>query len=274
MEALCDLLFELSNDDRLSIMFELHKEPLKMSNISKILDFTPQATSRNLTRLVEVGLVKRNEASDYILTPYGTSALKQLESFLFLSENKEYITTHWTDRLPSEFQARLGELRKCERIDDPLDMISNIERVFGETEEWFNYITPVRIASHNSLQFAIDLLETGAKIRGLETIEYEPTARSLAKTPLKDLEAMKTHWEKGNLEYRYLDEINLKIYMSEKEVSLLTFPKIDGEVDMFGFTSPDPKFHRWCSDLFDYYWDRAKTKPTSWLLKALETNEK
>ncbi len=55
---------------------------------------------------------------------------------------------------------------------------------------------------------------------------------------------------------------------------MLRSAKIDGEVDMFGFTSPDPKFHRWCSDLFDYYWDRAKTKPTSWLLKALETNEK
>jgi len=66
MEALCDLLFELSNDDRLSILFELQKEPSKISNLSKVLDFTPQATTRNVTRLVEIGLVRRNESSDYI----------------------------------------------------------------------------------------------------------------------------------------------------------------------------------------------------------------
>jgi predicted transcriptional regulator len=274
MEALCDLLFELSNDDRLSILFELEKGPLKLSNISKVLDFTPQATSRNLTRLVEIGLIRRNDASDYILTPYGASSLKQLESFIFLSENKEYMSAHWTDKLPSEFQARLGELRNCERIDDPLDLISNMERIFGETEVWFRYMTPVRFASHNSLKFAIDLLDAGATIRGLEPMGYEPSAKALALTPIKDLEDMKAHWVKGNLEYRYLDEINLKVYMSEKEVSLLAFPKIDGEVDMFGFTSPDPKFHRWCSDLFDYYWARSKTEPTSWLLKALEKNAK
>lgn len=269
MEDLCDLLFELSNDDRLSIMFELQKEPMKLSNVSKVLDLTPQATSRNLTRLVEMGLTRRNEISDYVLTPYGASSLKQLESFLFLTENKEYMSTHWTDKLPSEFQARLGDLRNCERIDDPLDMISNQERVFGDTEAWYKYMTPVRVASHNSLQFAIDQLEKGTKIRGLEQLEYEPSAKSLALTPKKDLRTMQDHWVKGNLEYRYLDEINLKIYMSEKEVALLSLPKIDGEVDMFGFTSSDPKFHRWCSDLFDFYWARSKTKPSSWLQKAL-----
>lgn len=274
MEALCNLLFELSNDDRLSILFELQKEPTKLSNLSKILDYTPQGTSRNLARLVEVGLIKRNEDSDYILTPYGASSLKQLESFLFLSEKKDYMSTHWTNRLPSEFQLRIGDLRHCELVDDPLDMLSNIERIFGETEEWFKYMTPVRIASHNSLHFAINLLDSGASIQGIEPIDYEPTPKSLAQTPRKDLKEMYDHWVKGSLEYRYLDEINLKLYMSEKEVSLLTLPKIDGEVDMFGFTSSDPSFHRWCMDLFDHYWSQSKTKPTSWLINALQAKEK
>ena len=89
-------------------------------------------------------------------------------------------------------------------------------------------------------------------------------------TPLVDLKAIIDNQVKGNLEYRYLDEINLKIYMSEKEVAILCFPKIDGEVDMMGFISSDPKFHGWCSDVFDYYWDRSITKTTSWLQEALE----
>ena len=80
---------------------------------------------------------------------------------------------------------------------------------------------------------------------------------------------MRARQVKGNLEYRYLDEINLKIYMSEKEVAILSLPKTDGEVDNMGFISSDARFHQWCSDLFDYYWGRGITKSTSWLQEAL-----
>ncbi|MBE0633682.1 ArsR family transcriptional regulator, partial [Candidatus Bathyarchaeota archaeon] len=183
METLCDLLFELSNDERLAILYLIQEGPKKLSNMSKTLDITPQAVSRNLTRLVEIGLIRRNEASDYELTPYGASSLTQLESFSFLSENKEYMSTHWTDRLPSEFQARLGDLKKCEIVDDSLDMLSNMERVFEEAEEWYKYITPFRIASHASLQFAIKQLDRGVNIHALEPLDYTLSEKSLARTP-------------------------------------------------------------------------------------------
>ena len=270
MEALCDLLFELSNEDRLSILYQLQSGPKKLSNMSKTLDLQPQAVSRNLTRLVEIGLIRRNEASDYELTPYGASSLTQLEPFSFLSENKEYMSTHWTDRLPLEFQARLGDLKNCEQVDETLDMLSNMERVFEEAEEWYKYITPSRIASHASLKFAIQQLDRGVTIQALEPLDYALTEKSIARIPKEDIRAMLDHQVKGNLEYRYLDEVNLKIYMSEKEVAILSLPKTDGEVDMMGFISSDPRFHQWCSDLFDHYWERSITKTISWLQEALE----
>ena len=40
MENVCSLFFELSNEDRLSIMLELEKEPLKLTHISKKFDLT------------------------------------------------------------------------------------------------------------------------------------------------------------------------------------------------------------------------------------------
>ena len=270
MEALCNLLFELSNDDRLSILFELQKGPSKISNLSKTLDFTPQATTRNVTRLVEIGLVRRNESSYYVLTPYGATSLDQLDSYIFISENKDYMSTHWTNQLPAEFRERLGELRNCERIEDPLDMVANLSRVFDEAEEWHLYMSPVRITSHDSIQHMVDQLEKGTKIRAIEETDYKPTARSLARTPKEQLRAIQDHWIKGNMDYRYLDEITIRMFLSEKEVSLLTFPKTDGEVDMLGFTSTDPKFHGWCKDLFEYYWARGKTKATFWTQPALD----
>lgn len=238
--------------------------------MSKTLDLQPQAVSRNLTRLVEIGLIRRNEASDYELTPYGATSLTQLEPFSFLSGNKEYMSTHWTDRLPLEFQGRLGELKNCEQVEETLDMLSNMERVFEEAEEWYKYITPSRIASHASLQFAIQQLDRGVTIQALEPLDYTLSEKSINRIPEEDIRAMLDHQVKGNLEYRYLDEVKLKIYMSEKEVAILSLPKIDGEVDMMGFISSDPWFHRWCSDLFDHYWERSNTKTTSWLQEALE----
>jgi len=251
-------------------MYQLQGGPKKLSNMSKTLDLQPQAVSRNLTRLVEIKLIRRNEESDYELTPYGASSLTQLESLSFLSSNKDYMSTHWTDRLPPEFQARLGELGSCEQVHDSLDMLSNMERVFEEAEDWYKYITPSRIASHASLQFAIQQLDRGVTIQALEPLGYSLTEKSIARIPKEDLEAMLGHQLKGNLEYRYLDEVSLKIYMSEKEVAILSLPKIDGEVDNMGFISSDARFHKWCSDLFDYYWDRSTTKTTSWLQEALE----
>lgn len=270
MEALGDLLFELSNDDRLSILFELKKGRSRISNLSKTLDFTPQATTRNVKRLVEIGLVRRNESSDYVLTPYGVTALDQLDSYIFFSENKDYMSTHWTNQLPLQFRARLGELRKCERILDPLDMIAHSAKVFDEAEKWNMYIAPVRITSHDSKQNMVDQLEKGTKIFAIEEIDYIPTARSLARMPKEQLRAMQDHWVKGNYEYRYLDKINIRMFLSEKEVSLLSFPKMDGEVDQLGFTSADPTFHRWCRDLFKYYWARGITKTTFWTQPSLD----
>ena len=182
------------------------------------------------------------------------------------------MSTHWTSHLPLEFRARLGELRNCERIEDPLDLRANISKVFDEAEEWHMYMAPVRITVHDSKQDMVDQLEKGVKLLVIEETDYEPTARSLARMPKENLRIMQDHWVKGNMDYRYLDKINIRMFLSEKEVSLLAFPKMNGEVDELGFASTDPKFHGWCKDLFEYHWARAKTKTTFWTEKALDEN--
>ena len=68
METLTDLLFELSNDDRLKILLELEKGPRNLTKIAKDLDFTAQGTSRNVERLVQISMIMRNPEGDYVLT--------------------------------------------------------------------------------------------------------------------------------------------------------------------------------------------------------------
>ena len=55
--------------------------------------------------------------------------------------------------------------------------------------------------------------------------------------------------------------------MSEKEVSALGFPNAKGKMDYYGFSSADPRFYRWCLDLFNHCWERSKPKPSAILAR-------
>ena len=266
METLTDLLFELSNGDRLQILLELLDEPKNLSKIAKNLDFTAQGTSRNVVRLMQTSLITRNNEGDYQLTTYGETALKLLNSYEFISQEKEYLLSHRIDRLPAPFIPRLGELSRHESVNDLLDATANLERELKECMEYVWYITPGRIMSHRVLNLVTEALERGVKIRAIERTNYSPSAQVMETVPKEVLGDLERHWKLGNIQTRYLDEVNLRLYVTEKEVALLAFPRLDGEIDVRGFQSHDRDFHGWCSDLFEYYWQKAKQVPWFWTM--------
>jgi predicted transcriptional regulator len=52
--------------------------------------------------------------------------------------------------------------------------------------------------------------------------------------------------------------VKLGMSLNEKSAGV-TFPDKDGRVDFdSGLRSSDPSFHRWCEDLFLFYWNSAK----------------
>jgi predicted transcriptional regulator len=269
VEVLCDLLFELSNDDRLLILNELKKGPLKLSQISKNLDFTVQGTSRNVSRLVEASLIERNTEGDYQLTSYGKTALFLTASYEFLSTHMDYFLSHSTEWLPPSFIARIGELHNCERVNEFIDVITNIERELRDAEEYQWYITPGRILGHSDLSSVTDSLERGITIRAIEPTDYKPSDRTIDEVPTEVRKYLEDKWKAGDLETRHLDEIKIRMYMTEKEVAILALPKLDDQVDLLGFHSTDPLFHSWCKELYGYYWDRAKQVPWFWTQKNL-----
>jgi len=257
MEALCDLLFELSNDDRLSILFELQKRPAKISHLSKTFDFTPQATTRNVTRLVEIGLIRRNESSDYHLTPYGSTSINLLEPYLFLTENKDYFNTHLTDKLPSEFLARLGVLRRSKPLNELMEVFGKIEKIIVEAEEFFWYITNEVLVSSNYYLLGLEALDRGVEFRCIEPIGYRVPQNIVNSISKKVRDALDVHRINGLLLDRGHEKIDVILYMNEKEVAVLAFPELNGAFDYLGFTSSDPLVLNWCKDLHHYYWDKA-----------------
>jgi predicted transcriptional regulator len=100
MHELSKLLFELSNEDRLRILLELKKTPMRLSRVSEKFEFTVPETARNMTRLTETGLITKDTEGNFYLTALGETSLLLLANFEFISKNIKYFKTHAISNLP------------------------------------------------------------------------------------------------------------------------------------------------------------------------------
>jgi len=264
LETLTDLLFELSNDDRLNILLELEEGPRNLTKIAKDLGLTAQGTSRNVARLAQISMIERNSSGDYVLTSFGENALGLIAGYEFLAQEKDYILSHSTRYLPPQFVSRLGELRRNERVTEILDVVSSTARALRAASEYEWFITPGRLSSPRDIVDAVDALKRGVKIRAIEPPHYVPSDKVMSETPREYLDFFEQSWRKGDLQHRCLDEVRIRMYMTDREVAILALPKRDGEVDVLGYHSEDPAFHGWCRDLFEYYWMRARQENWFW----------
>ena len=109
--SLSDLMFELSNEDRLRILHILRNEPMNITNLSKSLDLTVQEVSRHVSRLNEVGLISRHVDGLQYVTTYAKLVLKQLNTLTFMSANRTYFNSHVMN-IPSEFLSQIEVNKK------------------------------------------------------------------------------------------------------------------------------------------------------------------
>jgi len=244
METLCNLLFELSNEDRLRILLELEEKEMRLTPLSKKLNLTVQETSRHLSRLSDAKLIEKGVEGSYRPTPYGEHAMKLLSGFDFLSKHREYFTTHTTSHLPNEFVSRIGALVNCTFTDDVMVAFHTVENMIQEAQEY------VWILSDQILMSTLPFLERAVKL-GVEFRVILP--EGLIPPPgFKPIPAITKV-----IKMRTLERVDVGITMSEKEAAV-AFPPIDGKMDYLEFRSTDERSHKWCRDLFLYCWEGAK----------------
>ncbi len=241
MESINDLLFEMSNEDRLKILLELEKGPKNLTRIAKGLDFTSQGTSRNVARLVEASLIRRNPDGEYELTPYGSVSLKLLSSYKFLSENKQYFLTHDSSVLPYHLVNRLGELSMSSFQED---FVTNyiLEGEMAKQAEEYVYSTGDQF-NVNAQPIVAEKVKFGVEFRTIlpETIVPPPGFRP-----------------SSGPDRRLLPKVQVGVTVTDKK-AFFGLPSLDGKFDSVArFVSEDPKFRKWCLDLFNYYWDQGK----------------
>ena len=259
MERLCDLYFELSNEERLGILYRLGEGGLNVTGVARELGMTTQECSRHLSRLSGAGLVERSPEGLYGLTQYGRLSLRLVPGQRFVSEHWEYFNSHSLDGLPPEFVCRIGELEGSDPVSDVMVTFSLVESLFKGAEEYVWMIHDQYLL--NILPLGVEALRRGVEFRSLEPLKKAP-GRSLdyARPQYvgeEDEEYFLGAWLDGRIGARFSEAIGVYLYVSEKE-AVVAFPLMDGSFDYLGFASGDETVLGFCRDLFEFFWGRGK----------------
>ncbi len=236
MEDLCDLLFELSSNERMNIMLSLLEERLKLSHVSKKLNMTVTEASRHLQRLSEVQLIDKAVDGTFGPTPYGELAITLLSSLDFISVNRQYFLEHIVFNLPYEFISRLGELSSSTFEMDAVKVLAHCYDILREAEG--NIWTQSYQILPNHVSIIEDRIKSGVNFQGIYPSELE--------IPTTLLPVVRTR-----------SHVELRILATEKE-AMTGFAHQTGKPHYSALFSEDPKFIKWCKDVHHHYWQRSK----------------
>ena len=258
MENVCSLFFEISNEDRMRILQEIDQAPLKLTNISRKLDLTSSETHRQLSRLSEAKLVKKDVEGFFCLTPFGRQVLFWIPGYKFMADNREFFQNHTLSGIHPNFLSRLGDLSISDFSDDALVTVSHIETMITEAEEYIQNIHDQFLL--NAYPLASEAIQRGVTIRSIDPVTYNPPIQIKGEVSVEVIQIMSKALDDGKIINRQLENFDVFLWMSEKEVAILSFPKMEGKFDYHGFISKDENFHNWCNDLFKHYWSKAQPK--------------
>ena len=265
MERLTDLMFEVSNEDRLRILLRLEEGGLSVTGLSRDLKLTTQEASRHLSRLNDVGLTRKDAGGSHHVTPYARLIIKQIQGIRFASENMSYFSNHAVEGLPLEFVYRMGELTGSTYVDDLMFSIHCCEKVFREAEEYV-WVTSDQYPM-STIPLHREAFGKGVEVRYIDSVDWKPPQQWIDEISEEDSEAIREARVTGQMKERVLDKLQVYLWMNEKNVGMLAFPTTSGRFDYLGFSSTDEGTLKWCRDLYSYYWERAKPKTDFVLVK-------
>lgn len=248
MERLSELLFEFSNEDRLRIVTELAKEAMNLTSLSKHLSLTVQETSRHLSRLSKAKIIEKMSDGVYKPTPYGLQVIGLIPGFEFLSENREYFTSHTIMRLPREFVNRVGELSSSRLTENAIVLFQMVDTLVSEAKEYVWIMSDQALPS--TLPLTKQALDIGAELRTLLPKDLGPP--EIPDEMIPDF----SEFRHGLMKNRHLDTVEVVVIMSEKK-AVVAFPTLKEKMDYLGFSVVDDSGHHWCRDLYLHYWERG-----------------
>jgi len=246
MEDLAELLFALASVDRLTLLSTIAKERLRLTQLASRLSASTQETSRHLSRLEEAKLIQREPDGCFIPTSLGRSFVALLPSLKVLTQHREYFLSHDLSTLPLEFLERIGELEQCEFRHGIGGVLNHTADVFRGAKRF------VWLSSDN----VMDL-----NILGRREVNQNVPLRIVI--PAEAVRGVSSEMSRAGfgekVELKIVDGVCAGLALNEKRAGV-TLPGPGGKLDFnSGFGGDDPKFQKWCADLFIFHWNKAKS---------------
>ena len=260
---------ELASEQRLSILLKLTKQDTKLSQLAKDLGVTMQEVHRNVNRLMEVGLIKKNSEGRFSLTTFGNTIIMQIPAYDLLSRNKEYFLDHNLGQIPMKFVHRIGALNNSEYVAGLVAVIERWKQLYNESSEYIYGMAP---------QIPLELIESvipkvkddGVKFNYIlpqKAIVPKKRAQLLSDSGFYDLLKM----EKKVVDRRMVERVHVAVVLNEKQATVM-FPtvkdKIVADMNSMFYSRDDSLFHEWCLDYFRYCWYNSKPFDESKLLEV------
>ncbi len=249
-----DIFIELGNQTRLDILHRISHTKLKLSSLSTDLKLPMPEIHRNVARLTEIELIKRDPEGAFSLTPFGKAILAQVPSFEVLSRHKSFFSDHDLNGLPQEFIQRMGAFRNSEFLDATIGgfgaLISVLRNILVTGDKYLYIMSPLVMNEFSEMAFSI------AHDKGTSLHLIIPGDGSLGdkiehimqKYRVKDLMVKKTVERK-------ISAVHFAVLVSDT-FAAVCFPNDKGDVDIFKlFHGNDNAFHKWCLDYFNYRWN-------------------
>lgn len=251
-EGVGSLFFELAGDLRLAMMAKLEQKDYRLSQLASELDATMQEAHRNMTRLIDSGLVSKGREGELVLTAYGRTVVSLVPSYDFLYKNRDFFVDHSLGDLPLKFVQRLGAFRGCEMVHGVMAILQRWKNLYSESEVFIK---------ETMAQVPLDLIETISE-RVNKGVKFSYIFASNAVVPKGRTQMLqKVGWRnlinKGLVERRMLADVKIMAIFNEKQGCVM-FPNQKGEPDLnVMFYGETPEFLEWCSDFFEYQWQMA-----------------
>lgn len=243
---------ELSNPTRLQILIFLENNPMTVSQLAKKLKKTIQALQRHVSRLFLSGLIEKSIDGKVYLTNLGKISLIQLSGYKFLLENKRYFLHHNFGDIPQSLLVRIGNLYNSKTVYGISPNIQTSKKIIKNSKEYILLILtdpPITISELIKQKLENDIpikLLIGKNNQFSNDSEF-----------VKILE-LKTKTFHKNLQKRITEFVNVNLIMNEKNC-LLVLPHNEFSPDTHhSISSTNQKFHKWCSDLFRFKWDKGE----------------
>jgi predicted transcriptional regulator len=231
---------------------------MNVTGIARVQGITTQECSRHLARLSDAKLVERDSDGGYSLSQYGRLSLRLISGQSFVAKQRGYFNAHSLDVHTQEFVARIGELQGGKPADNAMVTFGIVENIMRDAEEYLCMIHDQYLPS--ILPLCVSALKRGVGLRSVE-LKAKPPGRSLDPIrphyiTLEDEEYFIRLWHEGKINSLFSEEVHVFLYINEKE-ALIAFPLAEGGFDYLGYYSEDPAFHKYCLDVFEFYYERA-----------------